>query len=137
MRTGFRTIGSWLDEVDYDKLEPINDMALQCLQSGAAMDQVSQPGLRELLAIDFDKAQEWAQEMFTDFPAVFKAVDIFEDNTMVCEFSLKKESKNVCLMARGYPMGEQDTATITNQLQDLVKKGFVEELEPGQYPQVL
>jgi len=76
-------------------------------------------------------------ELLVDFELVFEEVKFREDNAMVCDFKLKTECKDTCVMARGYPMSEADTKLILSQVQDLAKKGFIEEVPGDEHPQVL
>ena len=113
---------------------PIDVLAMAKI--GGSKDPVSVVGAASVVFVA-DASKTFTEQLFSRFPKAFEAVVYNEDNPMVCEFGLKPEYKDACVMARGYALGPEDTETIVTQVEDLVKKGFVEEVPGSEHPQVL
>ena len=81
--------------------------------------------------------QDEVNKIVERHPKAFAEVQYHPDNPMVCDFQLKPEFKDHCVMARGYPMAQVAIELIQRQVDDLQSKGFIEEVPGDQHPQVL
>ena len=72
-----------------------------------------------------------------DNAEAFKPMEYNPDNEMVCHFDLLPSHKQVAISCRGYPLAEKERADLHQQVQELMQKGFVVEVQPDDQPQVL
>ena len=59
------------------------------------------------------------------------------NKTMVADFKMREENKNSTLTSRGYPLPAADKEEMQKQLQDLDKRGFIEEVPAVEQPSIV
>ena len=128
-------VTKWLKAVEGPR-DPIDAEVLPLICS------IRQVKAIETLVFQADQARSKSQVsslegLLKGYDDLFDTVCYNEDNTMVCDFKLKEECKGTCVTARGYPMSEDDTQAIQKQVEELTKKGFIEEVPGTEYPQVI
>jgi len=56
---------------------------------------------------------------------------------MVADFKLREENKNSTLTSRGYPLPAADKEEMQKQIEDLEKRGFIEEVPAVEQPSIV
>jgi hypothetical protein len=72
-----------------------------------------------------------------EYADIFKPFELNKVNPMLCDFSLREAVAHRCVMSRGYNLSEADRLELLRQVQDLERRGFVEEIPGTEHPQIL
>jgi hypothetical protein len=137
------SLRSWLDSLERDNNDPMDVHVLPLIHVGASSKtMVLDPAVCLFQSTGEDIAVSKSQDdklkcVLRKHKCAFSPMKFSENNPMVCDFSLKPEHQGCCLMARGYALNKEDSEEIQRQVDDLVKKGFCEEVPGTEHPQVL